>query len=192
MGSGLGVVVPGPDIWAIPVLVAVLLAAAVADAKTGKVWNVVTYPAIVAGLLVSTSVDGMDGLTRSLAGFAAGFGPLLVCWVAGGVGGGDVKLMGAVGALTHWQFAVASLLCGLVFAVLMALVVMVRKRIVLRTLKRIGRALYLALIPGVKGGGPSDVDSPKIPFGVALSLGAGVVLVDSFLGGSLTRTLLGG
>jgi prepilin peptidase CpaA len=34
----------------------------------------------------------------SLGGFATGFGILLVLWLIGGGGGGDVKLMGALGA----------------------------------------------------------------------------------------------
>ena len=172
-------------------LAAVAVVAAVSDARKGNVPNAVTYPAIAIGLLGQALLGGAPGLTRALLGFAAGFGPLAVCWVCGGLGGGDVKLMGAVGALTNWKFTVAALFCGLVVAVVMAGFVMIRRRIVRRTFGRIWRAVCLAVVPGIKGGGPGAADSPKIPFGVALSIGVAAALADSLLGGPLAAALLG-
>jgi len=180
------------EICSIAFLAATLIAAAVTDVRSGKVLNVVTYPAIIAGVLLQWWLGGADGLVRSLCGFAAGFGPLAICWASGGVGGGDVKLMGAVGALTDWRFAVAAMFCGFAVAAGMAVVVMIRKRIVVRTLKRIWRALWLAVIPGVKAVSPSEADSPKIPFGVALCVGSAAVLADSLAGGALSAAILGG
>jgi len=180
-----------PEIWALPVLAAVVIVAAVFDARKGKIPNAVTYPAILIGLTGQWLTGGSDGLVRALLGLAAGFGPLAVCWACGGLGGGDVKLMGAVGALTNWKFTVAGLFCGLAVAVVMAVFVMIRRRIVRRTLGRIWRAVWVALAPGVKGGGPATTDSPKIPFGVALCIGVGGALVDGFLGGPLASALLG-
>lgn len=181
-----------PELWAIAVLAATLIAAGVTDVKTGRIWNVVTYPAIVVGLSVQSYLGGVDGLTRSLAGLAAGFGPLLICWVCGGIGGGDAKLMGAVGALTNWHFALTALFFTFTAAAVMAVVVMIRRRIVRRTLRRIWRSVCLALVPGVKGGGPADGDSPRIPFAVAACVGTAVALADRLLDGMLATVLLAG
>ena len=179
-----------PESWAIAALAATLAAAAVTDVKAGRILNAVTYPAIAIGLLGQTYLHGWGGLAQSLGGFAAGFGPLLACWALGGIGGGDAKLMGAVGALTNWQFALAAMICGFAVGAIMAVGVMVRRRIVRRTMGRIWRALCLALVPGVKGDWPAEADSPKIPFGLALCIGAAAALADSLLGGPIARGLL--
>jgi len=74
------------------------LAAAFSDLRTRKLPNWLTVPAFAAALVVHTAVSGLAGLWLSLLGFALGFGILLVLWLMGGGGGGDVKLMGALGA----------------------------------------------------------------------------------------------
>jgi len=186
-----------PPVVAFSILAAVLVAAAYTDVRRGKVYNVVTYPAVAAGLIGHGVFGGLTGtesgmgLYDSLAGLAAGFGPMLVMWLAGGIGGGDAKLMGAVGALAGWRFALAAMFYGFAVAALMALVVLLRRRILRRTLARIGRFLYLALTPG-KGADPAGADSPKIAFGLALSAGAGLAMVEAVVRGpAATKLILG-
>ncbi len=181
-----------PEYWSLMVLAVTLMAAAASDIRAGKIYNAVTYPAIAIGLIGQTFFDGGDGLARAVGGFSAGSVPLLICWILGGIGGGDAKLMGAVGALSDWRFAIAAMLLAFGVAALMAVVVMIRKRIVGRTLRRIARTLYLAMIPGAKAGWADDADSPKIPFGVALCIGSAVALMDSVLDGPIARALLSG
>ncbi|HAU36357.1 MAG TPA: hypothetical protein DCX07_01400 [Phycisphaerales bacterium] len=115
----------------------------------------------------------------------------MAVWLAGGIGGGDAKLAGAVGALAGWRFALSTLLFGLLAAMVMAVIVMLRRRILRRTLARVGRFVYLAFTPG-KPADPTSADSPKIPFGLALCLGACVALVEVFWrGGGAPKWFLG-
>jgi len=176
--------------WAYGVLVAVLVIAAVADVRTGKIPNWLTYPAIAAGLIGHTLVGGLQGdeetrlgLMGSLGGFATGFLPLLAAFLAGGVGGGDAKLMGAVGALTGWRFALSAMLLGFLAAALLAFVVMIKHRVLKRTLLRIGRFFLLALAP--RGAmDPASPDSPKVPFGLGLCIGSAVALAEALARGT--------
>ena len=187
----------GPNSWAHCVLVVVLLAAAVSDVRSGKIPNAVTYSAIAVGLIGHTLawvlVDDVRvlGPAGSLGGFLAGFGPLLVVYLAGGAGGGDAKLMGAVGALAGWSFALATLFYGLLVAALMAVAVMIRRRMVRRTAGRIWRFLVLSFTPG-KPAPPTAADSPKIPLGLALCLGAAAALTEVMLTGREATKLLSG
>jgi len=69
------------------------------DVKSRRIPNLVTGPALLAGLLLHAWFDGWHGL---LSSFAAGLlcGVIfLVFYLAGGMGAGDVKLMAAAGCL---------------------------------------------------------------------------------------------
>jgi prepilin peptidase CpaA len=176
------------DVWAPVVLGAVLVVAAATDLRSAKVYNWTTYPAIAAGLIGHTLFGGLAGdggsmgLAGALGGLAVGLLPMLAVWLAGGIGGGDVKLMAAVGALGGWRFALATLFYGLAVAALMAVVVIIRKRITIRTFKRIGSFLYLLFTP-TRGAAPVSRDSPKIPFAFALCVGAAVALIEMIIVG---------
>jgi prepilin peptidase CpaA len=82
----------------VAIVAAFTMTAAVSDWRTRTLSNWLTVPAMVAGVLMHTVINGLGGLTFAMAGFATGFGFLLILWLIGGGGGGDVKLMGALGA----------------------------------------------------------------------------------------------
>jgi prepilin peptidase CpaA len=74
------------------------------DWRIRKIPNWLTVPVFALGILLHTIAGGFSGLQFSLLGFATGFGLLLVLWLFGGGGGGDVKMMGALGAwLGSWH-----------------------------------------------------------------------------------------
>ena len=174
----------------------VVLVAGVTDVRSGKIYNAVTYPAIAAGLIGHTLAGGIGGegasmgLVGALCGLAAGFLPLLAAWLAGGVGGGDAKLMGAVGALAGWRFVLAAMVYGLLIAALMAIFVMFRRRIARQTLGRILRSVYLAFTLA-KNVDPATPESPKIAFGLALCIGSALAMLETLLYGPLAKKLMG-
>jgi len=97
----------------IVVLVAALVAAAT-DIWKFKVYNVLTLPLLVSGLLYHAF---RAELADSLLGVLFGFASLIVLYIIGGMGAGDVKLMAAVGAwlgmpLTFYVFIASSLAAG--------------------------------------------------------------------------------
>ena len=178
-------------------LAGVLSISAVTDVRSGKIYNAVTYPAIILGLAghaIAGAIwgpEGSLGLAGAAIGLCVGFFPLLAAWLAGVIGGGDAKLMGAVGALAGWRFTLSAMFYGFAVAALLAVIVMIRRRIVLRTARRIGRFLYLAVAPGPAGKLETD-QSPKIPFGLALCIGSALALIEAvILGAEAPKLLLG-
>src|SRR5262245_37379138 len=102
---------------AVPVIVVLtaVLVAAVTDIWKFKVYNVLTLPLLAAGLLYH---GFRFELADSLLGILFGFAALVPLYLVGGMGGGDVKLMAAVGAwlgmpLTFYVFLASSLAAGL-------------------------------------------------------------------------------
>jgi len=183
--------------WAYGLLAVVLLIGSYTDVRTGKIYNWLTYPAVLIGLAGHAMAGGLGGqdafrigLAGSAIGLAVGYVPLMFAFLAGGIGGGDAKLMGAVGALTGWRFALSAMLYGFVVAAAMAVVVMMARRITRQTLGRVWNSIVLAVGARQKVD-PATPDSPKVPFGLALCIGSGLALAEALVRGPMAGKLLG-
>jgi prepilin peptidase CpaA len=121
---------PMADHWGVCLLVSVVLVvAAVIDGCQLKVPNWLTFPLIIGGWTASAVMYGWPGVGWSLAGTAVGLGLLLPAYAIGGMGAGDVKLLGGVGAwvwgtVTFYAFCLSALAGGLIA---LAMVVYARK-----------------------------------------------------------------
>ncbi len=80
-------------------LLPILTTAAITDFRSRRIPNWLTLPVIVGGLAYHTAVNGMSGFIFSLEGVLLGFALLILFYLAGGMGAGDVKLLSAVGSL---------------------------------------------------------------------------------------------
>jgi prepilin peptidase CpaA len=73
--------------------------AALTDIRSRRIPNWLTYSAMLLGVGYHTMVNGAQGFFFGAGGLLLGLAFLIVFYLAGGTGAGDVKLMGAVGAL---------------------------------------------------------------------------------------------
>lgn len=111
-----------------PVVLFVCLAmtvAAVIDGWKLKVPNWITFPFALFGLLYHFIMHGFSGLTASLLGCGVGLGLLLVPYIVGGMGAGDVKLFAGLGAwmgpsITFGAFLASTLVGGVLALALIA------------------------------------------------------------------------
>jgi prepilin peptidase CpaA len=167
-----------------------VLVAAVTDLWKFKVHNLLTLPLLLTGLLYHGWVDGLPGLGASVLGAAFGFLVLFLFYLMGGIGGGDVKLMAAVGAwlglpLTFYVFIVSSLAAG-VYAV----VLIVAHGHWRRTWLNVRIAWYRLTALGRQLGGEDRVEAEVksaerrkncIPFAAMMAIGLFGTLVWLFL-----------
>jgi prepilin peptidase CpaA len=77
----------------------ILIVSAVIDLRTQKIPNLITYPTMVIAFSYHGTLGGGNGLLFSLTGLSVGIALLLLPYLLGGMGAGDAKLMGAVGAM---------------------------------------------------------------------------------------------
>jgi prepilin peptidase CpaA len=113
------------------VTIFICLVCGISDLRTRKIPNIVTFPAILVGLILNTLLSfilgfGLQGLFSSLLGFTIGFGFFFFFyWMSKGtkMGAGDVKLFGAIGALLGYKLTIYALvstaIAGLVVAVIL-------------------------------------------------------------------------
>lgn len=80
------------------VVLAVVGTAAVIDVRTRRIPNLLTFGSALAAAVYHASTTGLHGLALSAAGWAAGIALFLPMFLLRGMGAGDVKLLGAVGA----------------------------------------------------------------------------------------------
>ncbi len=187
------------------VLAAVLVAAAVCDLARGRVYNWLTYPAIVVGLALGAAQgaaegDLWDGLADRVLGFGFGFGVLLTAYLVGGMGGGDVKLMGAVGALVGWNgladyAALHALFYSFMTAAAIGVVLMIWRGQTRTVLRKLLLAVRILPLPKAKMDEAVGGDTFRVPFGFAVCVGTLWFLAEEMLGTSLWSAagrLLGG
>ena len=119
------------------ILLALLLAALFFDLTRKKIPNFLTFPIMLWGLLAHTITGGAEGFLFSVYGLLLGLAIFFIPFMLGGMGGGDVKLLGAIGAIKGLQFvfyaAVFTAFCGGILAV----IYLIYNRQLLRILKKI-------------------------------------------------------
>ncbi len=170
---------------ALALLIVVLALAGLWDWRTHRVPNWLTYPAMVLGVVWWGLWGWLDGgaergVIESVVGLGSGLIPFAIIFAAGGLGGGDVKLMGAVGALSaHWQCVLAGAFYAFVIGALMAVILMFHHGLIRQTL---GRILGAALAGAAATKGPEPVDSPRVPFGMAIAFGAALAGLEVLAG----------
>ena len=70
------------------------------DTFKSKIPNLLNACLLIAGIVLGIMALGMHGFLLSLSGLGLGIGLLLLPYLMGGMGAGDVKALGALGALT--------------------------------------------------------------------------------------------
>jgi prepilin peptidase CpaA len=154
-------------------LIAILAMAVITDFRWHKIPNWLTFPAMLGGIIINVIPYGFHGLFFSALGLAVGTVLFLIPYSIGGMGAGDVKLMGAIGSFLGAKNVVWACLFSCIFGGLYAIIFLVWKGsaksyvtrywLMLKTLLFTGKLFYIPPSPGEK--------SQKISYGVAIALG---------------------
>ena len=162
-----------------------LALAAYTDWKTLKIHNMLTFSTMVTGAAYHLFFHGFQGFTASLAGLATGIGVLIIFYVMGGMGAGDVKLMGAVGAVLGAKGVFFSFLLTALFGGIYSLVVILMNRQIFRGFFReLLHTVTTFLL--IKKYDPVRVtehkNKPRLCYGMAIFLGTVTYMGLEFFG----------
>lgn len=99
------------------------VAASVWDLRTRRIPNKLTVTGLVLGLLYQVSFHGVAGLREAGLGFAVGFGFFFLLWILGSGGGGDVKLMAALGVALGPKLTIMVIVASTLFVLVGSVIV---------------------------------------------------------------------
>lgn len=160
-------------------ILALLGTAVFIDLRSYRIPNVLVAAILLLGLAAQITQHGFSGLFAALAGVGIGGLLLLPFYSSGSMGAGDVKLMGAVGALLGPLQVLQAVLATLIFGGAMALLVVLCSRHqklffaryanMAKTLIRTGQFIYQPCTAG-------DPASQRFAYAAAIALGTVFVL----------------
>jgi len=141
------------------------------DWRSRRIPNWLTVPALILGIAANTLAHGWTGAKESLLGAGLGLGLLLPFVLLRSLGGGDWKLVGALGAFLGPPRLIIVLVATILVAGAMAVILIIWKRRVGRTLRNLAHlvvSLFTLHLPGPELS-LDNPDSLKVPFGVAVA-----------------------
>jgi prepilin peptidase CpaA len=151
----------------------VTLLAGWVDFRTRRIPNWLTVPALLLGIGVRILAAGWPGAKASLEGAGLALLILLPFVLLRGLGAGDWKLMGAVGAFLGPLMFLFVLLGSIFVSGFMAIVALLRTQRVGETLRNIVVLIRGFFSFGLRANPKISLDNPallKVPFGVAVAV----------------------
>ena len=147
---------------------------AVTDWKNGKVYNKVTYPGILLGLIISV-FSTSPNFPQSLVGALGSFLFYGLFW-GRGLGAGDIKLMIAVGALQGITFVIFASLYILCIAGIFSIFHLAWKGKLIPVLKWVLLSMISIVVPGSSAPKLSNEEINTIPFAPFILVGVGLAI----------------
>jgi prepilin peptidase CpaA len=166
----------GQQAWT-ALIVAFVLTVAVSDIRWRKIPRWLTTSAVLGGLAYHL---GFGGIISALIATLIGFGIGLSFFQLGAIGGGDVKLITALGAMLGLDRWLRAMEIAVIAAALIGIIQALRRGVFRQMLRNVGTLLKWVL---GKGGVPhpsinvQNQAMVRAPFGVAAALGTVVAVM---------------
>lgn len=158
-----------PDfVFALPVFIgcALLVLAVWTDVRQHRIPNWLVVALAVAGVAHQVLTNGAFGALYALGGLAVGIGFFIAFYIGRGMGAGDVKLMGAAGAMLGPLGALFAGACSLIAGLMLVLCA--------RQLAQLAhRHAALTIVPELF---VRKNDALRVPYAPAIAAGCGVAM----------------
>ena len=149
------------------------------DLRTGRIPNALTFGAMAGGLLFSAIHAGGAGLATSLLGGVVGLALFFPLFALGGMGGGDVKLLAAVGTWLGPFGALQAALWASLAGGVLAVIVGLSRGYLAAALRNVSALLWVWRTVGpsrVSELTLSESKGPRLAYAVPIGIGAIVAL----------------
>lgn len=147
------------------------------DVRYRRIPNKIVLAALIAGLIINPFFAGWNGLSAAILGCVLAFGLMMLLYLFGALGAGDVKLFAAIGSLLGVQLVLQTFLIVVFCGGFLAVISMFYTGTARITMYRVWTIL-VGFLPGWQM--PRYTATPDrhtIPYGVAITLGTLISLV---------------
>ena len=160
-------------------LLVLLTAGLVTDIRWRRLPNTLTLPMAAVGMLYGIGSGGLNGLWFSLTGAILLFCITLVLYALKAIGAGDVKLFTAIGALTGAVFSMYILVYSILYAGLIALLLLLLRNRFTNMKDRLKTlAVHLFIFRNLGAFKQTAAQGIRFPFMLAVVPGAITALVQ--------------
>ncbi len=171
------------DITNLIILAVILIIAVISDIRFHKIPNLLTFPAMVVGIAYHFYMSGLHGLLFSVVGIFLGMASLIFFYFKGGMGAGDVKLMGAVGGMIGAKGVFVAFLCTALAGGIFAIVLLTLHGRLKETAKRYGTILKVLIFTWSLIYLPPEKEEkmPLMPYGVSIAIGTSLAVLRNVI-----------
>lgn len=150
------------------------------DVKYRRIPNALVLGVLVSGLVANTALFGWRGLASSVAGCAAALALMFLLRMFGGLGTGDIKLFGAIGALIGIQLVFPTFVIIVLVGGVLAIVSMLVKGTFRQTMPRVWKIFALQGPNGSQNQNQlASVAPQSVPYGVAITIGSVISVANA-------------
>ena len=163
-----------PDLLLLFDALAVATAAAVMDVQQHRIPNWLTYPVMLAGVLLRSYYFGWNGLLTALGGCLLVGAIVFLFFAVRAMGAGDLKLLAALGSLAGPRYAISILLASAIVGGVLALVYTAMRGRTRETLTNVGSVMKFHAWGGLQAHPEINLDNPaalRMPYGLAIAAG---------------------
>lgn len=144
------------------------------DSRTRRIPNLLTFGGALIAALYHLLTSGPAGVWPSAVGWAVGIALFLPMYLVRGMGAGDVKLLGAVGAWVGPAGVLWAALYTVIAGGVLALIVGAARGYLREAFRNLSSLLVFWRTSGVKPAPGLTIDDamgPRLPYGVAIAAG---------------------
>lgn len=150
----------------------ILIFAGLIDFRKQKIPNYLTFPTVFIALIYHFVFNGVDGVLFCLLGLFAGLALLIIPYIMGGMGAGDVKLLGAIGAFIGYKHVFFVFLFTAIFGGIYAVLALLwYEKSLIRFLKNVFHTLLSIVLTHKYKVAPENNNKPRLCYGIAIALG---------------------
>lgn len=141
------------------ILLLIAITGGIYDLKLRKIPNWLTFGTFFAVLVVNIAKLNPNQILNCVLGFLSGIGILLIPYLMGGMGAGDVKLLGAIGSIVGFKSVILIFVYSAICGSFLGLIWIFSNPGHLKFLITTGQML------------PPTDKKQKVPYGIAITLG---------------------
>lgn len=160
-------------------LVITLAAALIAiffDLKYRIIPNFITIPSVICGVCIHSISSGITGFYSSILALLIGSGFFIIFYLLGGMGAGDVKLIGGVGALVGLEMMGPVLILTAFIGGFMGLYKIISYKVI-KECKKLNYTRDIKKIQNYKFNQQINPMKTTIPYGVAIGLATLITII---------------